>query len=77
MTENTPFCPECESEIEPSDDDRRAAIYCRRHMPPAVGVDDGAVNIETYPAGTTEAGGEDNRNWCDFFHRRRVRRRSL
>jgi hypothetical protein len=25
--------------------------------------------MESYPAGSGEAGGEDNRRWCALFHR--------
>lgn len=72
-----PFCPECESQIVPNPNDRRPAVYCRRHMPTMTGHDDGAANLESYPSGSTEAGGDDNRAFCDFFHRRRLRRRAL
>src|SRR2546427_9473057 len=28
------------------------------------------VAMESYPAGSGEAGGEDNRRWCALFHRK-------
>ena len=32
------------------------------------GIDE-VVAMESYPAGSGEAGGEDNRRWCALFHR--------
>jgi tryptophan halogenase len=30
--------------------------------------DDEAVTTEAYLSGSAEAGGDDNRRWCEFFH---------
>jgi hypothetical protein len=43
--------------------------WCSAHTPASGGLDDEAVAMESYPAGSGEAGGEDNRRWCALFHR--------
>ena len=42
---------------------------CEPDTPVSGGVDDEVVAMESYPAGSGEAGGEDNRRWCALFHR--------
>jgi hypothetical protein len=72
------YCPTCEPEADPILEilDLR---WCGLHTPVAGGPDDVVVLTETYPAGSGEAGGEDNRRWCQLFHRpsqiAKVRRR--
>jgi hypothetical protein len=63
-----PYCPACEPDTDPSSEilDVR---WCSAHTPASSGVDDEAVAMESYPAGSGEAGGEDNRRWCALFHR--------
>jgi hypothetical protein len=63
-----PYCPSCEPDTDPSSEilDVR---WCSAHTPVSGGVDDEAVAMESYPAGSGEAGGEDNRRWCALFHR--------
>jgi hypothetical protein len=34
------------------------------------GLDDALAGAEVSVAGGSEAGGEDNRRWCEIFHRR-------
>ena len=36
------------------------------------GTDDGAVDMESYPAGSSEAGGWENRALCELLHRRKL-----
>ena len=73
------YCPTCEPEADPISEilDLR---WCGLHTPRASGADDAAVMMESYPAGSGEAGGEDNRRWCQLFHRppplAKVRRRA-
>jgi hypothetical protein len=63
-----PYCPACEPDTDPSLEilDVR---WCSAHTPASSGLDDEAVAMESYPAGSGEAGGEDNRRWCALFHR--------
>ncbi|PYN02768.1 MAG: hypothetical protein DME02_24815 [Candidatus Rokuibacteriota bacterium] len=54
--------------------------WCSAHTPASGGLDDEVVAMESYPAGSGEAGGEDNRRWCALFHRKAkptVTRRSV
>jgi hypothetical protein len=65
------YCPGCEPAADPSFEilDVR---WCASHVPPGRGLDDDAVAGATaWISGSTEAGGEDNRRWCELFHRRR------
>src|SRR5687768_4465232 len=63
-----PYCPACEPDTDPGSEilDVR---WCSAHTPVSGGVDDEVVAMESYPAGSGEAGGEDNRRWCALFHR--------
>lgn len=63
-----PWCPGCEPEVDPTEEvvDVR---YCSVHQPPSHGLEDGLMDQETYPAGSNEAGGSNNRAFCAFFHR--------
>ncbi len=63
------YCPGCEPEADPTAEvlDVR---YCERHAPERDGRDDDAVRSQQYLSGSAEAGGEENRLWCDFVHRR-------
>jgi len=64
------YCPGCEPNADP-DAEILDVIYCTEHTPVRSGNADGeaSVNLESYPAGSGEAGGEDNRRWCNLFHR--------
>jgi hypothetical protein len=63
-----PYCPACEPDTDPGSEilDVR---WCSAHTPVSGGLDDEVVAMESYPAGSGEAGGEDNRRWCALFHR--------
>jgi hypothetical protein len=66
------YCPACEPEADPAREilDVR---YCASHSPAAAGLDDGAVTAaQAWISGSSEAGGEDNRRWCELFHRPRA-----
>jgi hypothetical protein len=62
------YCPGCEPEADPSKEvlDVR---WCERHAPDRDGRDDDAVRSQQYLSGSAEAGGEENKRWCDFVHR--------
>jgi hypothetical protein len=62
------YCPGCEPDADPSLEilDLR---WCQTHLPSSQGEDDGTVRVENFLSGTVEAGGDDNRRWCEFFHR--------
>jgi hypothetical protein len=62
-------CPGCEPEADPIREilDIR---WCDAHSPLNDGLDDGLVCTAAYVSGSSEAGGDDNRRWCEVFHRR-------
>lgn len=63
-----PYCPVCEPNADPSQEilDIR---WCLSHTPSSGGIDDGAVVSEAYLSGSAEAGGDENRRWCQLLHR--------
>jgi hypothetical protein len=65
-----PYCPGCEPEADPSCEilDVR---WCESHSPMRDGLDDAVVSAAAYLSGSAEAGGDDNRRWCEILHRRR------
>ena len=67
-----PYCPACEPDTDPSLEilDVR---WCSAHTPVSGGLDDEAVAMESYPAGSGEAGGEDNRSTVCAFRNLGVR----
>jgi len=65
------YCPGCEPDTDPTSEilDVR---WCDAHTLQHEGVDDGLVSATAYLLGSVEAGGEDNRRWCEILHRRRA-----
>jgi hypothetical protein len=63
-----PYCPGCEPGADPSSELLDVA-WCPAHAPTRDGLDDAAVTSEASLLGGAEAGGEDNRRWCDLLHR--------
>src|SRR3989442_14379197 len=63
------YCPGCEPETDPTLEilDVR---WCDAHTLQHDGVDDGLVSATAYLLGSVEAGGGDNRRWCEGLHRR-------
>lgn len=63
-----PYCPTCEPTADPSREilDVR---WCGDHAPVTTGDADGEVAM-AWISGSQEAGGEDNRRWCELVHRR-------
>ena len=62
------YCPGCEPSADPAFEilDVR---WCASHAPQGRGVDDDVVVASAWISGSSEAGGEDNRRWCELFHR--------
>ena len=62
------WCPLCDPLADPTLEilDVR---YCDPHAPGREGSDDGMVTSDTAPSGSTEAGGDANRLWCQLLHR--------
>ena len=62
-----PYCPGCEPGADPAREilDVR---WCSSHVPESNGLQDAAVRTEAYLSGSAEAGGDDNRRWCQLFH---------
>jgi hypothetical protein len=77
MTEYTPdtpliarlYCPGCEPDADPTSE-ILDVLWCESHLPLRSGLDDAVVTAAAYLSGSSEAGGEDNRRWCEIFHRR-------
>ena len=63
-----PYCPGCEPDVDPSVEilDVR---WCESHSPMRDGLDDAVVSAAAYLSGSAEAGGDDNRRWCEALHR--------
>lgn len=62
------WCPGCEPTRDPEQEilDVR---FCVAHTPNREGGADNVVTTEGYVSGSTEAGGEANRIWCQLLHR--------
>lgn len=62
------YCPKC----EPNTDPTREILdpkWCATHTPSWAGLDDARVTTEAILSGNAEAGGPDNRRWCEVLHR--------
>lgn len=66
-------CPGCEPDLDVMAEvvDLR---YCHHHEPVRAGDADTEVT-QGWISGTQDAGGEDNRAWCDLLHRKKILRR--
>jgi len=42
--------------------------WCNVHMPMREGLDDARVMSDAMLTGSAEAGGDENRRWCDIIH---------
>ncbi len=68
------YCPGC----EPHADGLREILdvqWCETHMPARDGLDDALVAAQGALSGSAEAGGDENRRWCEVIHRGGPRRR--
>jgi hypothetical protein len=63
-----PYCPGCEPETDPMAE-LLELRWCPTHTPAWDGTDDALVAATARPGGSAEAGGEDNRRWCELIHR--------
>jgi hypothetical protein len=64
------YCPGC----EPAADPLREILdvhWCDSHAPCRAGPDDVLATARGTAYGSAEAGGEDNRRWCELIHRGR------
>jgi hypothetical protein len=62
------YCPGC----EPAADPLREILdvhWCDSHAPCRAGPDDVLATARGTAYGSAEAGGEDNRRWCELIHR--------
>ena len=62
-----PYCPSCEPDTDPTRD-LVELRWCPAHAPAWGGSDDMLVTANALPGGSGEAGGEDNRRWCELIH---------
>ena len=67
------FCPGCTPERDPLIG-VTIVRYCHRHETAVVSPDDGLVppTPDYFGYASYEAGGESNKKWCDFLHRRQT-----
>ena len=63
------YCPGCEPDADPTGE-ILDVHWCELHSPVRGGADDGVVSAAACLSGSAEAGGDDNRRWCELFHRR-------
>lgn len=63
-----PWCPTCEPDRD-SILEMLETSYCGIHTPQRDGVADAKVIINSDLTGTAEAGGVDNRIFCELIHR--------
>jgi hypothetical protein len=62
------YCPGC----EPDADATREILdvcWCASHAPARDGLDDALVSQDGFLSADSEAGGDNNRRWCEVIHR--------
>lgn len=64
------YCPGCEPDADPSREILETR-WCGDHIPRENGVDDASVVASAWLSGSTEAGGDDNRRWCELLSRKK------
>lgn len=62
------YCPGCEPHADPLGE-ILDVHWCDLHSPCRAGVDDVLATARGTAYGSAEAGGEDNRRWCELIHR--------
>ena len=62
------YCPGCEVDADPMKE-ILDVLWCDTHRPDSSGAVDHVVTPSGYISGSGEAGGNDNKAYCDFFHR--------
>jgi hypothetical protein len=61
------YCPACEPDADTLHEILEVQ-WCNVHMPLRAGVDDARVMSDAMLTGSAEAGGDENRRWCDVIH---------
>ena len=61
------YCPACEPDADTLLEILEVQ-WCNVHMPMREGVDDARVMSDAMLTGSAEAGGDENRRWCDIIH---------
>lgn len=61
------YCPACEPDADALLEILEVQ-WCALHMPLREGVDDARVMSDAMLTGSAEAGGDENRRWCDVIH---------
>lgn len=64
------YCPGCEPEADPLTE-ILDTVWCTEHYPDRSGAADHVISASNYLSGSSEAGGEENRAWCNAVHTRR------
>jgi hypothetical protein len=67
------YCPACEPDADALLEILEVQ-WCALHMPLREGVDDARVMSDAMLTGSAEAGGDENRRWCDVIHGASTRR---
>lgn len=63
------YCPGCEPNADPLKKILEVQ-WCEIHIPPRGGLDDITVTASgSFNTASAEAGGENNRAWCNLIHR--------
>lgn len=62
------YCPGCETDADPSREILEPR-WCNQHEPRRDGSDDERVVVVGHLSGTAEAGGDENRLFCNAIHR--------
>jgi len=62
------YCPGCEPHADVLLEILEVR-WCEPHAPARDGPDDALVTARGTTFGSAEAGGEDNRHWCEVIHR--------
>ncbi|MBI2055125.1 MAG: hypothetical protein HYT39_03450 [Candidatus Sungbacteria bacterium] len=64
------YCPACEPDADPSRE-ILDVLWCEKHVPSRDGKDDALAKTSDVPLSrNAEAGGDNNRRWCEALHRR-------
>ena len=67
------YCPACEPDADTLLEILEVQ-WCAIHMPLREGMDDARVISDAMLTGSAEAGGDENRRWCDVIHGASTRR---
>lgn len=62
------FCPGCEPDADPAGEILEVR-WCSSHRRGDAGIEDARVGADALLTGAGEAGGAENRAWCELLHR--------